>query len=136
MKDTLPKSDEDFQIEALPETLLWLAVIDRAIVDYVDPPKDLPSCLKSNLYQFIYSQRPEPFNLSYLSIELFGDPIFGEQIRKRIAGLIDGSIVDDGFHLKAHRHHGGKKKLEREAILISCRQWTKPEKRRRAQRRL
>lgn len=72
----------------LPEHLLWLAVIDRAIADYVKRPPDLSIKYRQGLDWFFFEEEPAPFNLQYLCEQLFDDDSTVVVIRKRITRLM------------------------------------------------
>jgi hypothetical protein len=68
----------------LPEVLLWLAVIDRAIADYCSPAKELPDFFKIDLYNFFFEDSPRPYNLVYICSMLLDREDAVAKIRKRI----------------------------------------------------
>jgi hypothetical protein len=70
-----------------PEHLLWLAVIDRAIADYVKRPPGLSIKYRQGLDWFFFEEDAEPFNLQYLCQQLFDDDSTAVVIRKRVLRL-------------------------------------------------
>lgn len=75
---------EESDIAATPETLLWLAVIDRAIADYCAPAKELTKFYKIDLYDFFFEDLPRPYNLVYICSMLLEREDAVPKIRKRI----------------------------------------------------
>lgn len=70
-----------------PEHLLWLAVIDRAIADYIKRPPGLSIKFRQGLEWFFFDEEPAPFNLQYLCQQLFEDETTAAVIRKRVVRL-------------------------------------------------
>jgi len=87
MKEELPSmlQAEPQDIPATPETLLWLAVIDRAIADYCAPAQELSKFFKADLYNFFFEELPRPYNLVYICSMLLDREDAVPKIRKRIA---------------------------------------------------
>lgn len=88
--------DYDFSVisaepppNATPEHILWLAVIDRAIVDYIRWYDDLNIKHKKSLHWFLFEPKPVPNNLQYLCELLFDNHDAATTIRKRINFLAD-----------------------------------------------
>ena len=69
---------------ALPEQVLWLAVIERALMDAVWPTTDLNTKDRHNLNWFFFSEEIEPFNLTFICETLFDYPDAAKVIRKRV----------------------------------------------------
>lgn len=79
-----------FQAEfAPPEKVLWLAVIERAILDMVDPPQEIDAKHKRGLRKFFFEIEPLPFNLTYICNNLFDYPDAAIVIRKRLQQLLE-----------------------------------------------
>lgn len=76
-----------FQEIAAPEKVLWLAVIERAMLDAIYPTQELGIKHKMNLQQFFHEQEPKPFNLIYICNNLFDYPDAAVVIRKRLKEL-------------------------------------------------
>lgn len=74
-----------------PEHILWLAVIDRAVVDYVRWYEDLNIKQKRSLDWFLFEEKPCPNNLQYLCEMLFDDYEVANNIRKRAKFLAEHS---------------------------------------------
>ena len=72
---------------AQPEALLWMAVIDKAISDYVCPMPDLSPIYRRGLEWFFFDQKPKPFNLTYICDMLFDDASSVEAVRRRVEKL-------------------------------------------------
>jgi len=72
---------------ALPEHLLWLAVIDKAISDYIKHPSDLSGVYRQGLDWFLWETTASPFNLQYLCDLLFEDESTISVIRARVTEL-------------------------------------------------
>jgi hypothetical protein len=74
-----------------PEYLLWLAVVARAVFDYViilEQRENRSGVKKSEPYLytatwFLFSNDIEPHNLLWVSYNLFGSDGFAERVRKR-----------------------------------------------------
>lgn len=73
---------------AQPEALLWLAVIDRAIADYVKRPPELSIKYRQGLDWFFFEEEPEQFNLQYLCDQLFDDSSTAVSIRNRVITML------------------------------------------------
>lgn len=88
-----------------PEHLLWLAVIDRALVDYVRWYQELNIKQKNSLEWFLFERKPCPNNLQYLCELLFDDHDAAETIRKRVKFLANHATEDDiiGYNLTRYR---------------------------------
>jgi len=87
--------DYDFTLLSLdtapnvpPEYILWLAVIDRAIVDYVRWYDELNIKHRNSLNWFLFEEKPSPNNLQYLSEMLFDDHEVADTIRRRVKALL------------------------------------------------
>lgn len=72
---------------APPERVLWLAVIERAIMDYVCPTPDIPSGALLGLDSFFFDDYPRPFNLRYICDDLFDYPDAAGAVRRRVIEL-------------------------------------------------
>lgn len=70
-----------------PEGILWLAVIDKAITDYVAPTPDISATYTQGLDWFFYEVKPAPYNLAYICDMLFDDTSKVSAIRKRVTKL-------------------------------------------------
>jgi len=70
-----------------PEEVLWLAVIERAIMDYCWPTTELSIKHRNSLQWFFFATEPEPFNLLFICDTLFDDSGAPNLIRKRIDKL-------------------------------------------------
>jgi len=68
----------------VPERNLWLAVIERAIADYI-MGTELEFCWRRDLERFFFLDTPTPCNLNYICNMLFdhGDDA-ANKIRRRI----------------------------------------------------
>jgi hypothetical protein len=84
---TIPASTQ-----ASPEQLLWLAVIDRALVDYVKWLPTLNAKQRGSLDWFLFEDEAVPNNLAYICEMLFDDHDLVIKIRKRARGLVNGDI--------------------------------------------
>ena len=72
---------------ALPEHVLWLAVIERAMMDYIGRTASLPKADKNALRDFFFEDVSRPHNLKYICDNLFDFPDAVPMIRKRIVEL-------------------------------------------------
>ncbi len=79
---------------AMPEVVLWLAVIERAMLDAVYPKKDLPLPYRRDLRDFFYNDIARPYNLVYICNTLFDASDAHIQIRRRLEELLN-STTDD-----------------------------------------
>jgi hypothetical protein len=70
-----------------PEAIMWLAVIDKAITDYVAPTPDLSATYAQGLDWFFYERKSVPFNLAYICDMLFDDSSKVSAIRARVTRL-------------------------------------------------
>ena len=77
-----------------PEFLLWLAVVNRAVYDYIDAieEKRTGKIRKQEPYAyncnwFLFSHENKPHNLNWISIMLYGDTGFAEKVRKHLSQL-------------------------------------------------
>ena len=77
---------------APPEQVLWLAVIERAILDAVYPTMEMSIYHKHSLYGFFYDKEPEPYNLAYICENLFDYPDAAKAIRRRLRQM----LADEG----------------------------------------
>lgn len=77
---------------APPEYILWLAVIERAIMDYVQPPLDFRISGRKNLHWFLFSKPAYPHNLRYVCELLFNDPTVADTIAKRVKAVRNGDL--------------------------------------------
>lgn len=66
---------------------MWLAVIDKAITDYVAPTPDLSATFSQGLDWFFYEKKAMPFNLAYICDMLFDDSSKVSAIRARVTAL-------------------------------------------------
>lgn len=89
---------------AMPEVVLWLAVIERAMLDAVYPKKDLGIAYKRDLNDFFYNDVPRPHNLVYICNTLFDCSDAHLQIRKRLEHLLN-STTDDNMN-RGKRYKG------------------------------
>ena len=72
---------------ALPEHVLWLAVIERAMMDYIGRTASLPKPDANALRDFFFEDAARPHNLKYICENLFDFPDAVGMIRKRIVEL-------------------------------------------------
>jgi hypothetical protein len=84
-----------------PEHILWLAVIDRALVDYVRWYQELNIKQKRSLNWFLFEEDSCPNNLQYLCELLFDDHEAADTIRKRARYLANHATEGDiiGYNL-------------------------------------
>lgn len=87
---------------ASPEHILWLAVIDRALVDYVKWYEILNIKQKRSLDWFLFERESCPNNLQYLCDLLFDEHDAADQIRNRAKHLASNNASDQelmGYNL-------------------------------------
>lgn len=70
-----------------PEHALWLAVIERAMMDYLGRCASLAKPSKSSLHEFFFDLEPRPNNLQYICDNLFDFPDAAKLIRERVQRL-------------------------------------------------
>lgn len=95
--------------EVPPEHILWLAVIDRAMMDYVNTAKDLTPAQRKDLPWFFFERKPEPHNLRWICLLLFGDISVAHKINRRLKALKLGSGDIVQFRRIQHRHVRARK---------------------------
>lgn len=74
---------------AMPEVVLWLAVIERAMLDVVYPSTDLNIIYRRDLRDFFYNDVPQPFNLVYICNTLFDAPDSHLAVRRRLEAMLN-----------------------------------------------
>jgi hypothetical protein len=82
-----------------PEFLLWLAVVNRAVYDYIDAEEEKRTgkIRKKQPYSyncnwFLFCQDNRPHNLTWISNILYGGTGFAEKVRKHLRNLSDKDI--------------------------------------------
>ena len=70
-----------------PEHALWLAVIERAMMDYLGRCASLARPSKASIQDFFFELEPRPHNLQYICEILFDFPDAADMIRKRVQEL-------------------------------------------------
>lgn len=78
---------EPVERKALPEQILWLAVIERAMMDYIAPTRDCQTSHVIGLDWFFDELEAKPFNLQYICDNFLGFPDTASKIRKRVRTL-------------------------------------------------
>lgn len=78
---------------SLPEHALWLAVIERAMMDYLGRCASLARPSKHSMQDFFFDLEPRPNNLQYICEILFDFPDAANMIRKRLHEL--STLPDD-----------------------------------------
>lgn len=73
--------------EKTPEHLLWLSVIDRAMMDYIGKAAGISKPSQKEIHDFFFDDTPRPHNLVYICEELFDFPDAVPMIRKRVVEL-------------------------------------------------
>jgi len=90
--DTSYFSETNF---AIPEHALWLAVIERAMMDYLGRYASISKPNKGSLFAFFFDLKPRPHNLQYICENLFDYPDAAKVIRKRIKDLAENITEED-----------------------------------------
>ncbi len=67
-----------------PENNLWLAVIDRAMVDFIKGYQGQHALDKKYLYKFFYDKKARPYNLLWICDMVFDDPGLSKTIISRM----------------------------------------------------
>ena len=84
--------------KALPEQLLWLAVIERAILDYCWPEVNKGLNEKHTLHWFFFTKESKPCNLTYICNMIFDDSEdAAKRIRHRLTLLKNSNITEADF---------------------------------------
>jgi hypothetical protein len=86
-----------------PERILWLAVIERAIMDYCFPALSLQKKDVRDLDWFLFSPVAQEFNVTYICSYLFDNEDAAKMIRKRVAALKNSSLAKDKFEKSRYR---------------------------------
>lgn len=58
----------------IPEKILWLAVIERGMIDYLTKDNGKAKYIKSEMRHWLFSDKPVQYNLVYICNMLFDDP--------------------------------------------------------------
>lgn len=74
---------------AMPEHVLWLAVIERAMMDYIGRTASLSKPSFVALNNFFFDEKPRKHNLVYICENLFDFPDAVPMIRKRVVELAE-----------------------------------------------
>lgn len=88
------------------EVILWLAVIDRALIDYVKWYEVLNIKQKRSLDWFLFERESCPNNLQYLCDLLFDDHEAADTIRNRVKHLASSNASEQelmGYTLNRNR---------------------------------
>lgn len=88
---------------AIPEVVLWLAVIERAMLDAVYPKKDLGIAFRRDLYDFFYNEVPRPHNLVYICNILFDISDAHLAVRKRLEAMLDEPDAPEFIRSKRYK---------------------------------
>jgi len=88
---------------AMPEVVLWLAVIERAMLDVVYPKKDLGIAFKRDLRDFFYNEVPRPYNLVYICQTLFDAPDAHIAVRRRLEAMLEEPEPTDFWRSKRYK---------------------------------
>lgn len=80
---------------SMPEHALWLAVIERAMMDYLGRTASLPKPSQRAVNDFFFELDAKPNNLQYICEILFDYPDAASVIRKRVQEIkqSNGNIV-------------------------------------------
>jgi hypothetical protein len=95
----------DCGFKATPEQILWMAVIERAMIDYLWPPRDLNIKHRNNLVPFLFDTNPWPHNLEYICQNVFEHSDTVIQIRRRIIKMKQDKVPEEAF-MRARRFTG------------------------------
>ena len=96
---------EPFDHKASPEQLLWLAVIERALLDYACPTSDSQKCHNIGLDWFFYELKSKPYNLEYICENFLNFPAGAEKVRKRLERLINSEFPEQAIN-RSRRYKG------------------------------
>jgi hypothetical protein len=96
---------EPFDHKATPEQLLWLAVIERALLDYACPTSDSQKCHNIGLDWFFYELKSKPYNLEYICENFLNFPAGAEKVRKRLERLINSEFPEQAIN-RSRRYKG------------------------------
>ena len=96
---------EAFDHKASPEQLLWLAVIERALLDYACPTSDSQKCHNIGLDWFFYELKSKPYNLEYICENFLNFPAGAEKVRKRLERLLNSEFPEEAIN-RSRRYKG------------------------------
>ena len=96
---------EPFDHKASPEQLLWLAVIERALLDYACPTSDSQKCHNIGLDWFFYELKSKPYNLEYICENFLNFPAGAEKVRKRLERLLNSEVPEQAIN-RSRRYKG------------------------------
>jgi hypothetical protein len=105
MQDKKISETEAFDHKASPEQLLWLAVIERALLDYACPTSDSQKCHNIGLDWFFYELKSKPYNLEYICENFLNFPAGAEKVRKRLERLINSEFPEQAIN-RSRRYKG------------------------------
>ena len=105
MQDKKISETEPFDHKASPEQLLWLAVIERALLDYACPTSDSQKCHNIGLDWFFYELKSKPYNLEYICENFLNFPAGAEKVRKRLERLINSEFPEQAIN-RSRRYKG------------------------------
>jgi hypothetical protein len=88
-----------------PEAVLWLAVIERAMLDYLQPSTKATRRYDQHLYWFFYGTTPEPCNLAHICDVILDYPGLLSRIRRRMTRLKNDAECKDQF-MRSRRFSG------------------------------
>lgn len=104
---------------SMPEHALWLAVIERAMMDYLGRTASLPRPSQTSVNDFFFELDPRPNNLQYICEALFDYPDAANVIRKRVQEIKDSN---GNIALKSNGTNRYVMKLLRKKITASSSQ--------------
>lgn len=84
MEEIKVEATIDFDIPVTPETILWLAVIERAMLDYMEPSTRLSIMYTRDLPWFFFEKTPQPYNLAYICKNFITYPDAEKRVHKRL----------------------------------------------------
>lgn len=96
---------EPFDHKATPEQLLWLAVIERALLDYACPTSDSQKSHNIGLDWFFYELSPKAYNLEYICENFLNCPGGADRVRKRLERLLAMEYPEQAFN-RSRRYKG------------------------------
>lgn len=105
---------DESEFVAMPERTLWLAVIERAMQDYLGMGKNLgtkPN--KAELHGFFYDAKPAKYNLAYIAEFLFEDTSIMKLIQQRLERLVEARALGNGAEIMRNVHITSAQKMRR-----------------------
>lgn len=90
-----PNPDDDVVFHHIPERNMWLAVIERAMIDYALESNGRACYRKGKMYRWLYYDKPIKYNLVWICDLLFDDDAIQKaQLIRKQAELLKQKAAD------------------------------------------